>query len=437
MRIRSRSLASAVVGVLALASAAGCAPGTPEQSDSPSGPVAVDFGSFKGKRMTYLYFTDGPDLDATKAAIGRFEQETGATVELQVVPYAELQRSLQARITGDTVPEVARVQDWHPYAGELLDFTDYFGKSYPDEFTDGAVSTTKDDAGHMYAVPSDQTINGPFVNVDAFAKAGVPVPTATTKWTWPEFVEAAGKVAAANNMPSSISIDVSGNRLSTVLSQYGTTLIGADGQEGLDPAKAEQALGMVNDLLQQNKISKDFWLGAGTNYKGGNDAFLAGQAPVYLSGPWQVGAFAKSAPFKWAAVPNPCAVECGGFPGSKMMVAFSRSKEPTLGAAFVQWMNRTDNQRQIDQAAYWLPTRKDLVASGVQYPTHNDDMNTFISQIDATPTVGFEAISSPAFTGAALALIKEFGKVVAGQESVADCVANLEKEIDEIVKASK
>ncbi|WP_084508525.1 ABC transporter substrate-binding protein [Nocardia pseudovaccinii] len=434
MRIKARIIGSIAAGLLALTAA--CAPGE-QESNAPAGPVSVDFTAFKGKHLTYVYFTDGPDLDATKAAIAGFEQDTGATVDLQVVPFAQLNTALQARIASNTAPEVARVQDWHPYQGELLDFTNYFGKSYVDEFTDGAVAVSRDDAGHLYAVPSDQTINGPFVNADAFAKAGVPVPDSTTKRSWAQFVDDAAKVAAANGMPYALTMDVSGNRLSTVLSQYGTTLIGADGQVGLDQAKAEQALGMVNDLLQSGKMSKDFWLGAGTNYKGGNDAFLAGQAPVYLSGPWQVGAFAKSAPFSWAAVPNPCAAECGGFPGMKVMVAFARSKEPTLGAAFVQWMNRAENQREIDKTAFWLPTRKDLVASGVQYPSHDADMNTFIGQIGATPAVDFTAAASPAFTGAANALIKEFGKVVAGQESVAECVRNLRTQIADIIKASK
>ncbi|MFG1793328.1 ABC transporter substrate-binding protein [Nocardia sp. NPDC049149] len=433
MRLRARLVGLIAAGLLA---ATACAPGEPE-SNAPTGPVSVDFKSFQGKRLTYVYFTDGPDLDATKTAIAGFEKETGATVDLQVVPFAQLNTALQARIASGTAPEVARVQDWYLYRGEVINFADYFGKSYADEFTDGALAVTRDKEGRLYAVPSDQTINGPFVNADAFAKAGVPVPNPTDKRTWSQFMADATKVAQANGMPFALTMDVSGNRLSTILSHYGTTLIGADGQVGLDQAKAEQALGMVNDLLQTNKLSKDFWLGAGTSYKGGNEAFLAGQAPVYLSGPWQVGSFAKSAPFTWATVPNPCAAECGGFPGMKMMVAFARSKEPTLGAAFVQWMNRAENQREIDKAAFWLPTRKDLVAAGVQYPSRDADMNTFIRQIEVTPSVDFVAAASPAFTGAANALIKEFAKVVAGQESVATCVTNLRAQIADIIKASK
>lgn len=33
--------------------------------------------------LTYLYFTDGPDEEATRDLIARFDEETGATVDLQ------------------------------------------------------------------------------------------------------------------------------------------------------------------------------------------------------------------------------------------------------------------------------------------------------------------------------------------------------------------
>lgn len=117
-----------------------------------------------------------------------------------------------------------------------------------------------------------------------------------------------------------------------------------------------------------------------------------------------------------------------------MMLAFSHSKEPTLGAAFVQWMNRSENQRQTDIDSYWLPTRKDLVASGIPYPSHAADMNIFISQINSTPAPDFTAVASPAYTGAANALVKEFDKAVAGQEGVPDCVRNLRDQVTQIIK---
>ncbi|MFD3590612.1 ABC transporter substrate-binding protein [Streptomyces sp. NPDC058683] len=424
-----KRICAVVIGTVAALAATACAPGSPASSgDRPTTPTKIDWKSFEGKKLTYVYFTDGAaDEKATRSAISRFESETGAKVNLQIVPYANLDTSLQARLSSGQAPEVARVSDWHAYASVAVDFKQYFGDGYPGQFTSGAAKTAQDTSGHMLAVPSDLTVNGPFVNVDAFEKAGVAIPA---KWTWDQFVADAEKVAKANHMPYAIAIDKSGHRLSTVLSQFGTVLVGPGNKNGLDGPKAEKALAFFTGLVKNNTISKDFWLGAGDNYAGGNDQFLAGQAPVYLSGPWQVGAFTESAGFAWAATPNPCEARCGGFPGGKYMVAFKNSGEPALAAAFVEWMNTADNQRAVDRTAYWLPTRRDLTASGVQYPSHSADMNTFLKDLARTPDDTFTSNSSPAFTKSAQALITETDKVVAGQEDVKSAVGNLKTAID-------
>ncbi|MDQ4504614.1 extracellular solute-binding protein [Sinomonas sp. ASV322] len=431
MKLRTKT--ALVCAAVLAASLTACAPGSSQSDAGPSAPASVDFNSFKGQTLTYVYFTDGPDEQATKDAIAKFEAVTGAKVNLQIVPFANLATSLQARLSAGNAPEVARVADWHPYADKEVDFKQYFGSNYPSEFTPGAAGTAMDSAGRMLAVPSDVTINGPMINVDAFKKAGVPVPA---KWTWDELVASAKKVAAANNMPYAVAIDKSGNRLSTVLSQFGTVLVGPDGKNALDKDKAAKALTFFTDLVKSNVSPKDFWLGSGSKYTGANEIFLAGQVPVYLSGPWQVGAFAKSATFNWAAVPNPCQERCGGFPGGKFMIAFKDSKNPTLAAAFVQWMNRTENQREVDRSAYWLPTRKDLTDSGIEYANRQSDMSAFLSQIKATPSDTWTDANSPAFTASATSMINETDKVVAGKEDVQTAVENISAAIDKAIKAA-
>ena len=88
----------------------------------PSAPASVDFNSFKGQTLTYVYFTDGPDEQATKDMIAKFEAATGAKVNLQIVPFANLATSLQARLSAGNAPEVARVTDWHPYRASYREF---------------------------------------------------------------------------------------------------------------------------------------------------------------------------------------------------------------------------------------------------------------------------------------------------------------------------
>jgi alpha-1,4-digalacturonate transport system substrate-binding protein len=236
-------------------------------------------------------------------------------------------------------------------------------------------------------------------------------------------VTAAVAVQKANGMESAIAIDKSGHRLSTVLSEFGTALIGADGKEGLDAAKAAKALGKLNDLARSGAMLKDLWLETGSKYKGANEQFLAQQVPVYLSGNWQLAPFAKAATFRWAVAPNPCAERCGGFPGGKYMVAFSESENPELGAAFVEWMNRADAQRSMAEKAFWLPTRKDLVSAGTTYPQRGDDMRTFLADVAKTPEDTYLTNGSPAFTASARLLVEQVSKMLAGQQDPAATTA--------------
>jgi hypothetical protein len=57
-----------------------CAPGQPADEPDPGSTQQIDWSSFRGQTLDYLYFTDGPDEAATRAHIDRFAQETGATV---------------------------------------------------------------------------------------------------------------------------------------------------------------------------------------------------------------------------------------------------------------------------------------------------------------------------------------------------------------------
>ena len=410
-----------------------CSPGTTEEDTAaPSGDGTIDPAEFEGKTLEYVYFTDGPDEEATRELIADFEEETGATVELSIVPFDGLEQTLQSRISGGNSPDVARVANWRPYEDVLIDMTGYFGEDYPDQFIEGMAAGAVGAEGGMLAVPSDQTMNGPLVNVAAFEKAGVELPTAESPWDWESMIADLEKVHQANDMEFAFAIDKSGHRISTVLNQFGTYFFDTEGGVALDDAKAVEALGKLDDLMQSGAASKDFWLEQGSRYAGANEIFLAEEVPLYLSGNWQVGLFAEAAEFDWAAVPNPCGENCGGFPGGKYMVAFEDGPEPELAAYFVEWMNRTENQEKIDQLASWLPTRNDLVESGIEYPNRGEDMSVFLADVAETPEEAYATAAHPGFDEAATVLIEEYDKTVAGQQDVEATVSNLHATLDEL-----
>jgi alpha-1,4-digalacturonate transport system substrate-binding protein len=424
-----RTVAAAAVATLLAA----CAPGGGDSAEE-AAPQPQESADFRGKTLTYLYFTDGPDEQATRNVMAAFEQETGAKVDLQIVPFADLETSLRARLSGGDAPDVVRLADLGPFRDDLLDLAPYVGEDYANQFIDGMVQAAQTEDGKLIAVPSDLTMNGPFANVDMFQRAGIELPTNEDPWTWQELLANAEKAQQASGSEFMFAMDKSGHRVSTVLSQYGTRLI-TDGKESLDAQKAGEAIGLLTDLMKNGKMDKDFWLAAGSKYKGANEMFLAQATPVYLSGNWQVSQFATAAQFNWRAIPNPCEEECGGFPGGKYMAALAQSDTPDLAAAFIEFSNSKERQATFAGEALFLPTRKDLIEEGgVTYPQRAEDMAAFLADVQRTPEENYGTATSPAFGVSARTLVDEMSKVVAGQIDVATAVETVKQATAQNIK---
>lgn len=423
------ALAGAAPLALILAS---CAPGGTEDPEEPADGGATEEAvsvedmtkeDVEGKSIDYLYFTDGPDQAATEELISAFEEEYGVTVNLEIVPYADLETTLQARLSGGEAPDVARLTATAPFYGDLLDLTPYVGEDYPDTFIEG-LRPAMEHEEEIIAVPSDLTMNGFFVNVEQFEEAGVDLPDPAEPWTWEEMMEAATTVQDAAGTEFAFAMDKSGHRLSTVLSQNGTYLVDAEGGV-LDPALATEALQPLTTMIEEGTSPRDFWLDSGTKYAGANEVFLAQQAPVYLSGNWQVAQFDSNAQFEWSAAPNPCLAECGGFPGGKFMAGFADTDEPALTALFIHHMNDAEQQGQFVDASNFLPTRVDLVEEGVDYGKRPEDMAVFLEDITRTPPAAYASAYSPEFAAAANEFLEAYAEVVAGQAELSEAMEDL------------
>ncbi|PMC75236.1 ABC transporter substrate-binding protein [Brachybacterium sp. UMB0905] len=389
-----------------------------------------DASELAGKTLSYVYFTDGPDEQATRDLIAQFEEEYDVTVDLEIVPFSDITTTLQARLSGGQAPDVARVAATAPFVGDLLILDDYLGAEYLEEFSEGVRVGMTDPDGKIHAVASDLTQNGPFVNLDLFEKAGVEVPDS---WTWEEMVDLATQVQEKTGCEYAFAMDKSGHRLSTILSQGGTYLV-QEGESSLDPAAATTALQPLVDMIENGTSPSDFWLDSGTKYQGANEVFLAQQVPVYLSGNWQVAQFDEGAEFAWATMPNPSMTSGGGFPGGKFMVGFAEGPENQLAATFLQFMNSKESQEAFITASSFMPTRADLTESGVTYPMRDQEMGVFVTDLSETPAEAFAACYDPNFDAAAQEFIKEFSQVVAGNKDLATAMEDLKAAIDSVVE---
>lgn len=434
----SRRMRASLAAAGALALLAACAPGEVEGGNddaAPQEPVDAeefDPADYAGETLSYAYFTDGPDEQATRDIIASFEEEYDVTVNLEVLPYADLVTSVRARLAGGDAPDVVRLTGLTDFRLDLLDLRPYLGEDYADEYLPGPISGALGEDGEVLAVPSDLTLNGPFINIEMFDEAGVELPDVDNPWSWDEMLQAAEEVQDATDSAYALAIDKSGHRVSTVLSQYGTALVG-NGEATLDAAAAEEALQPLVQMMDDDIMPRDFWLGAGSRYEGANEIFLAQDVPVYISGNWQVGQFASDAGFDWMAAPNPCATECGGFPGGKYMAAFDESDNPALAAEFIRYANEPENQADFVAAGGFLPTRVDLSEGGVDYPERQEDMDVYLEDLARTPEFGYAANGDAAFSGAADELISELDQVVAGNKDLSEAIADLQDSLEMLV----
>lgn len=414
---RKTSRKAIVLGLAALtAGAALAACGSAPPSSGPSG----------GKSITYLYFTNGPDLQATKTLISKFEKQTGATVTLDTIPYANEQETVQAQLTAGNPPAVMETTAPGLYVKDLVDLGKALGPSWVKTLNPGQVSAVTYN-GAIVGLPNQLTVMAPLVNTDMFQKAGVPVPAAGT--TWPQLVAAAEKVQAANHTQFAFAIDHSGTRITNILAQYGTFLFGKDGHStaytAADTAAMTKGISQLAGLISSNKISKSAWIAAGTKYAAGDTQFLAEQAPVLLSGSWEVASFASTVPFKWTAVPNPCVVNCGGGSGGNYMVAFKKSNNPALAAQFIKFMSEPANQSYMSTQSDTVPSSAALTAPGaIQYPAAvAPSMQVFGKESTLMPAAYVLSESNPGYTAASNTLRDQVTLVVAGKATVAQAVA--------------
>jgi alpha-1,4-digalacturonate transport system substrate-binding protein len=439
-RLRTRAAVVLAFGATATVALTGCVPGPAPVDREPftGSTTEIDTASFDGRELDYVFFADSDAEEAeTRALIADYEAEFGASVNLQVVPYANLEQSLNARLSGTDVPDVARMasNQLPSFTDQTVDLRTYFGEEYAAEFLPGAVTTVRGTDDELWAVPSDLTMNGPFVNVELFEQAGEPIPSADDPWTVDEMIAAAERVQQATGSEFAFAMDKSGHRASGILSAYGTEFIGDDGGAALDVDATEQTITLLTDLMGDERMSRDFWIGTGTAYAGANEMFLAGSAPIYLSGNWQVRQFDEAAGFDWAVAPNPCDERCAGFPGMKVMTVFQRGGDADLAAHFVHWMNDTEQQARIDAAANWLPTRADLTEQGVDYEVRGDEMQVFLDEVATTADVTYASAASAAYKPASLEFVDEVSLVLGDRQSPREAaeavVAFTEQQVDE------
>lgn len=154
----------------------------------------------EGGTITYWASNQGTsienDEEVLKESIDRFTEETGVEVELEVIPWPDLQNRILAAISSGDAPDVLNIGNtwavsmqatgaFMPWEGEALEKL-----GGQDRFVEASWATGGAEGEAPTSVPLYGLTYSMYYNTKLFAEAGITEPPAT----WDEFVEAAQKL---------------------------------------------------------------------------------------------------------------------------------------------------------------------------------------------------------------------------------------------------
>lgn len=385
-----------------------------------------------------MWYSDGVEGEVIQDLIDRFNKANpDINVILDNVPYKAIQEQLPVELEAGRGPDIARVTNIKALADHWLDLTphiadpEYWKANFGDQFDWMRPDGSQAIPGFM----TQMTLTGGFANKTLFEQAGVPLPGEDA--TWDEWVEAAAKVQASQQLNAAIAIDRSGHRISGPNASYGANYIGPDRlplpvDDGVK-AFAERLVKWTAD----GSMNKETWVSAaGTTYRAAADDFINAQIAYYYSGSWQIANLSTKIgdSFDWVATGSPCGTTaCSGLPGGAALVAIKYTKNPEEVGKVMDYLASQDVVREFTERTLFLPAHKGVIAGDIDFKT--DDANVkgaLNAYVKASTKVAPAAAALPAWKWASAyygALVTRISQVMAGELTLDEAYAKMDEDI--------
>lgn len=403
MRPSIRILSTLAVVPLAL-TACGGGGGTGNQGGSPDTLKVLD------------YYNNEPDKQMMQTAIDKCGEAIGVTIEREVVPGADLIQGVLQRASSRTMPDVLMLDnpDVQEIAttGGLTPLSDYDVDTTG--FAEGILQAATYE-GEVYGLGPTVNTLGLFYNVDLLKEAGIEPPK-----TWDE-LKAAAKALTKD--------DTFGVAFSGIATYEGSWQFlpfmwtnGGD-ETDLNTPEVAEALQLWVDLVKDGSASQSVLNWSQADVK---DQFVAGKAAMMVNGPWQIPALEES-DVNYASVLIPVN-KAGQTPIAPLggevwtVPATGDAEKQKKAAEFVTCMSNDENQLELAQQRYTVPTRTALLE---EYIAEVPEMETFAEQVvNARARTGKLGTEWPAV---ATQMYNAIQLAITGKATPADAFAQAEK----------
>lgn len=383
--------------------------------------------------LTFTTWGTDQELAGFRTAIASFEKaNAGAKVALNAVPFQQMFPNIDAQLQSNTAPDVFRVDydNLGTYAGrgQLLDISSLIDASAGAAFTDSMWQAVQYN-GKPFGLPHHTDTSTILYNKAAFASAGITkVPTTLdTAWTWDEFEDVA--IALQKKLPSG-KYPFAYNWQGQGVTRWLSWLFEADGRfldEALTGPAIDSDAGRAAIDFTKSFFAKKY-VPANSSVKSStyaSDLFFSETAAMVFGGAFLLPDAAKLAKFEWGATYSPRKKRGGGDLGGNALVATAKTTRGELAAKFLTHMTQQQTMKDFCVTASLLPTRKDLVTSGLEFAARPELSPIFLQQATTVRPSDAAQVASRSMAAINTVLSDQLEQAFIGGRSTDDTIAGI------------
>ena len=315
-------------------------------------------------RVTLTVWAMGAEGAAIGQLIPAFEAANpGIRVEVEQLPFAEAHQKLLTGFAGDSLPDMAQLgNSWLPEFAALgalepldarvaatpgIDRADYFEGIWDSNVIDG----------RLYGVPWYVDTRLLFYRRDILARAGFDRPP-TTWAEWRRQMVAIKKLVGPGRHAVLFPLNEY-EPLEVLGLQQAEPMVTADGHGNFESAGFERALAFYLGTIRSGLAPAI----ANTEIANVWDQFDRGEFSFYITGPWQLGEFARRIPAarqeEWATAPMPGPDGPGASnAGGSSLVVFRKSGRKDAAWKLIEYLSRPAVELRFHRLTGDLPPRK-------------------------------------------------------------------------------
>ena len=293
-----------------------------------------------GPRTLSVLLSEEPSSgDALSLILDKWAAETGNKVERLVIPYDDQITKFPLMAKNKDLPDlVATTRLTRLYPDEFVDLATVINM---DIFEPQAVAIIGQDytSKKNLCLPQQFTITNVYYNADAFAKAGITVPTVDKPWTLDELYANAKLLQEKGGVKYGMAMDASRARYDNMIYMNGGSITVKNGDSFAVNVNSKANVEALEKFIEWNNtvMPKAIWAG-GTNDNPA-DYFKNGDVGIYFSGSWQYNGFYQDIKaFNWGVMPSPVGAKGpSAIMGGSGLAVPANADGKDLAIEFLKW----------------------------------------------------------------------------------------------------